>query len=112
MDNLSKDVTSTVYQIKVTAVDMVICILEPHLTELIFVAGSHYQLLDYSVVWMTLQMDGFVSHMDVKQLPWQWIDLRLALPQAHLDGTRSTLMDKNIDLIINQVSEGSTFNDM
>ncbi|XP_066917623.1 glutamate receptor ionotropic, NMDA 3A-like [Clytia hemisphaerica] len=77
LDSLTQDISKLVYQIKVSGVDLVISLLEPSLTEMVLEAASRYELLDYSLIWITLSLHQHIAHVQTKQLPWQWIDFRL-----------------------------------
>ena len=117
LDNLTNDVANAVYQIKVTGVNLVVCLLPSHLTELVFRAGERYQLLDYSIVWMTLQLDGSVNHVQGKLLPWQWIDLRFATNQQQeqnsgLASITTVSLERNFELIKKMILEGFSIDTM
>lgn len=103
INNLTEDVANAVYQLKVTGVNLVICVLQANLVELVFQSAARYQLLDFSVVWMTLQLDGTMTHVHGKRLPWQWVDLR---HQKASSIATSVSVESNFELMSTMISKG------
>ena len=109
INNLTKDVSNAVYHLKVTGVNLVICVLEANLVELVFQAAARYQLLDFSVVWMTFQLDGAMMHVHGKRLPWQWVDLRHQEPSQM---ATSNSVEDNFGFMRSMISKGISKNVM
>ena len=106
LDTLTQDISKLVYQIKVSGVDLVISLLEPSLTEMVLEAASRYELLDYSLIWITLSLHQHIAHVQTKQLPWQWIDFRLEEPKMDAESTKLNVEETKFLL------QNTTFNNL
>ena len=98
LDHLTEDITEIIYHIKVTGVDFIICLVDSMTVEVLFEMAANYELLDYSTIWLTIEQHNRLSHLKIKRLPWQWIDLRLS---------RNDLKWKSVFETMNAVASGN-----